>query len=399
MANSEWIQASGRINTIKRNLLSVSVLVTYLPRLFPAFKEIGFLWIVLVYTSIMPIDSFAYTASITLDHVDPANIIVRSQNNSYSDDVIIRELDMWANVNVEANMGSGIFQIDLQHKIQSSFRDREELSGVNSIPFHIEPVGAYHDRVKLFRPGYEIKRFAVDECNKNKVLMLNNGNRLNDIFARDHVVPVTIILGGKWIDRSRQHHQIPDSIVFAAFQITCAAQNNTDAALDSVDDRVYRVKETSIQTSNLTRADGTCEVAVQLGITTNKPNSQVNYQLFSPHIINRQNYYLMTDQYGRALGNHKLKLVNKSGIQSGSVQARGYSPAFLSDVSSYTINCPIEHGLTKVPDIKPPQGVPKDGKLKIPSISPSSGTVPREKPIAPTDTPKIDIPNNTLPKK
>jgi len=398
MAKSQRSQLKGKVAVINQHLPGVTRFMTRPHHFLPEVKMMALLWLALACLMLLPTPLFASSASITLDRVHPTNIIVKSQNNAYTGVVNGSDLNMWVNIHVVPTSGarSRIRQLDSKYTIQSSYSDRAENSSTNTIiPYTSDGVDSYHNRVQLFQSRAVIERFVLDECDKNKAIMLSDGNPENDIFARDRTLPVTIILNGWWQD-DRQRHQIPEYRVLAAFQITCARNSNRAAGPD---DSPFRVKKATIQTSNITRA-GICAVALQVSVTTNRPNAPVRFNLHSSLPTNPEGYRLMTDRYGNAIGNYKLRVASKGRLETGTIHLRGSTPgSFLSNVENYSITCPIGHGLTKVPRAVPPRGIPKSGKIKAPSIRPLSGATKIKKPQAPSITPPPAIPTNKLPIK
>lgn len=356
----------------------------------------------LVCAALSPTSSLAWTSSghaqdLSFDGVAPDSLTVISQNHEYTELLNGGAVRIMANFGVAAN-GDGVplDHVSLNFRVMSSSRDRAALEYPLEWSKRYSGLNQDRDRdsAAINIPRDVIAQFAIRECNKEKERMLSDGNRAVDIFARDRRLPLIISLTGEWGHRqfrgdSVEGHSFPPVEALRAMEIVCAA--DTD----------FYVKRATLQTSPVTRADGTCEIAAQVGISTTRPNERLSYRLEN-HLGRKSTVYrVVTDRNGDAIGNHKFKVENKAGLETGRLHVVGFEPKyFISNVVHYSINCPVGHGLkSKDVGVTPPRGIPGIEKPKTVGTTPSSDVPQSEKSNVPGIKPPPGIPLNHLLKK
>ncbi|TVO75843.1 hypothetical protein [Sedimenticola selenatireducens] len=402
MAASSLIQFKRSLNVNKWHLFSLPTPITRAIRLPPVIKVIVLPWLALVFTALSPTSSLAWTSSghaedLTFDRVAPAALTVISRNQEYTELLNGRVVQLRANFGIAAN-GDGVplDHASIKFRVMSSSSDRAALE------YPLEWVKRYsgsnqdrdRDSAAVNIPRDVIAQFAIKECNREKERMLGMGNRAVDIFAIDRRLPLIISLTGEWGHKAFQGdnvemHSFPSTERLAAMEIVCAA------------DTSFNVKRTTIQIRPVTRADGTCEIAAQVGISTTHPNQPLAYTLENHLGRHSTVYRVVTDRNGNAIGNHKLKVENKAGLETGRLHVVGFEPKyFISNVVNYSINCPVGHGLkSKNLGVTSPRGIPGIETLKPVGTIPSSDVPQSKKPNVPGIKPPPGIPQNNLLKK
>ncbi|MCW8945721.1 MAG: hypothetical protein OQL27_13190 [Sedimenticola sp.] len=399
MAASSLIKLKSSLNLIKRHLLILPTPITKAIRFRPDLKTIVLPWLVLVFTVLSPTPSLAWTSSghaadLSFDGVTPDTLTVISRNYEYTELLNGSVIRLMANFGIAANGDSiPLDHVSLKFKILSSSSDRVALEYPLEWSKRYSGLNQDRDRdsAAVNIPRDVIARFAIKECNREKERMLSTGNRAVDIFASDRRLPLIISLTGEWGHRKFEHdsvemHSFPSTERLAAMEIVCAADTNV------------HIKRTTIQVRPVTRADGTCEIAAQVGISTTHPNQRLAYSLEN-HLGRKSTVYrVITDRNGNAIGNHKLKVENKAGLETGRLHVVGFEPKyFISNVVNYSINCPIGHGMkSKNMGVTPPPGIPGIEKLNPVGTALSPDVPQNKKPNVPGINPPPGIPQNHL---